>query len=394
VTVVTPAYPTSDEPFRGIYNYHRANALQEWADVRLICAMPAYPAFLRPRAQGAGRRSLKTMPGLAAVYVEYPALPFVSRAVNSWVCARSIAPLVREAGPDLLLAYWVYPEGLAAVHVARRLGVPVVVGAIGSDLRAIADPFSRFGVRTTLRRADRIVTVSRELGDKAVSLGAMPARVRPILNGCDGNVFRPAECASARRGLGLDPGSRIVLFVGRLVEAKGVLELLEAVAIAGAHIPTLEVAFIGLGPLEAQLRARTAGEDLRGRARFLGTREPPEVARWLAASDLLCLPSHSEGCPNVVIEALRCGRPVVAAKVGGVPELVDEDSAVLVPPGDAPSLARGLVAALGRRWDEQEIARRHGRTWADVGRETWEVCRSLLREGEHASSPARERTEP
>ena len=388
VTVVTPAYPTRDEPFRGIYNYHRAHALQEWADVQLICAMAAYPAFRKPTGKSGGRRDLRSMPGLAARYVEYPALPFVSRALNGWVCARKIAPVARETRPDLLLAYWVYPEGFAALLVARRLGIPGVVAAIGSDLRVISDPFTRRGVRAALGRADHVLTVSRELRERAVALGAAPERVRAILNGCDGSVFRPAERASARGDLSVSQGSRLVVFVGRLAEIKGVRELLDAVAIAAGALPPLELVLIGEGPLEAELRARAARGDLAGRVRFLGNREPPDVARWLAASDLLCLPSHSEGCPNVVIEALRCGRPVVASEVGGVPEIVDGRCAVLTPPGDAPALARGLLAALGRDWDEEEIARRHGRTWQDVGRETWEVCRRLLDGGPGGPSRA------
>ena len=102
------------------------------------------------------------------------------------------------------------------------------------------------------------------------------------------------------------------------------------------------------------------------------------MARWLAASDLLCLPSHSEGCPNVVLEALYSGRPVVATDVGGTPELVDDTCGILVPKGDVPALADALARALARSWDADVISRTHGRTWDDVARETFEVCRSVL----------------
>jgi glycosyltransferase involved in cell wall biosynthesis len=98
----------------------------------------------------------------------------------------------------------------------------------------------------------------------------------------------------------------------------------------------------------------------------------------MAAADLLCLPSLSEGCPNVVLEALLCGRPVVASNVGGLPEMVDESCAVLVPPGDRDALARGLGEALTRKWDEAAIASRRIRTWEDVGRETFEICQDVL----------------
>jgi glycosyltransferase involved in cell wall biosynthesis len=90
------------------------------------------------------------------------------------------------------------------------------------------------------------------------------------------------------------------------------------------------------------------------------------------------LPSYSEGCPNVVVEALTCGRPIVATPVGGIPELVDDSCAVLAPSRDPVALAQALATALGRDWDERSIAARSGRSWDDVARETFDVCQMLL----------------
>jgi glycosyltransferase involved in cell wall biosynthesis len=102
------------------------------------------------------------------------------------------------------------------------------------------------------------------------------------------------------------------------------------------------------------------------------------VARWLAAADLLCLPSYSEGCPNVVLEALYSGRPVVASDVGGIPELVDDTSAVLVPARDVAALADGLSRALSRTWDEAAIARSRGRSWEVAAHELFEICLGVI----------------
>jgi glycosyltransferase involved in cell wall biosynthesis len=179
----------------------------------------------------------------------------------------------------------------------------------------------------------------------------------------------------------------LVLFVGRLVAAKGLRELLAAAASLARERPLLKVAILGDGPLrhelERQAQRSGAGENVLMR----GPRPPADVARWLAAADLLCLPSYSEGCPNVVLEALSCGRPVVASAVGGVPELVAEDCAVLVPPADSQALTAGLRIALTRPWDEKLIASRHTRPWEDVGHEVYQLCLRVARAGNRTQPP-------
>jgi glycosyltransferase involved in cell wall biosynthesis len=95
---------------------------------------------------------------------------------------------------------------------------------------------------------------------------------------------------------------------------------------------------------------------------------------WINAADVLCLPSESEGCPNVVLEALSCGRPVVATAVGGVPEIVDSDCGVLIPSNEPHVVARGVFTALGGAWHRERIAARWQRSWAQVARETLDVC--------------------
>ena len=103
--------------------------------------------------------------------------------------------------------------------------------------------------------------------------------------------------------------------------------------------------------MDQELRHRASQEDLKGRVTFAVGAHPHEIARWLAASNVFCLPSYSEGCPNVVIEALSCGVPVVASNVGGIPELLNSRCGILVPPGDAQQLARGLSRALDHSWN-------------------------------------------
>jgi glycosyltransferase involved in cell wall biosynthesis len=160
-----------------------------------------------------------------------------------------------------------------------------------------------------------------------------------------------------------------VLFVGNLVAVKGVDVLLKAwsrLAAAGVLGSEDRLAIVGDGPERGRLQAQAEALGLGPRVAFAGAVAFAEVPRWMAASDVLCLPSRSEGTPNVVVEALASGVPVVATRVGGVPELVRQgENGLLVPPEDAPALAEALASALVRPWDGPALR-------ASVAHLTWE----------------------
>jgi glycosyltransferase involved in cell wall biosynthesis len=146
--------------------------------------------------------------------------------------------------------------------------------------------------------------------------------------------------------------------------------------LAKSH-PRLLVAFVGQGPYRETLAKRVAMAGMEGRVLLPGRTDATGMAHWMRAADIFCLPSYSEGCPNVVVEALACGRPIVATNVGGIPELVKEASGLLAPPRDAGALRTALEMALSRRWDAAEIARASTRSWETVAGETWAVCRRV-----------------
>jgi len=352
----------------------RMRALAGAAELAVFVTDPSYP-----RTFGGGPRAFETrapgrlipVPRAEVGYVAYPVLPVITRGINGYVLGGRLLRRLRHYRPDVVLGYFVHPEGSAALHAARELGVPAVVCAVGSDLRRIPGRFSRYLTRKTLERASTVIAVSGDLVRCAIELGAPPDRTIRIVNGCDGGLFKPAARKAARAELGIPDSARMVLFAGHLVELKGLHELLAAFDVLSADRRAI-LAVLGSGPLRNAVSA--AAERHCGRILAPGARPPEEVARWLAACDVVCLPSHSEGCPNIVIEALTCGRPVVASAVGGIPELVNSSNGVLVAPGDPPALAAALEGALSRQWDAQAIALDGGRTWADVARETVRAC--------------------
>lgn len=382
VGVVTPYFPLPTAPERGHSAYQTLSRIASFAEVSVFCPIATYPRWLEPSSYIVIRSSEKfPSTTLNAHYYPYPALPMVSRPFNSYICRRQFEPDLRAFRPDVVLSYWLHPAGHAATVAAHRMGVPSIVCSIGSDLRAIPDAFGRHLVRSTLSQADFVLTVSSELRQHALHLGATVERSAAILNGCDVSVFHPASQEEARRRLGVPLGCPVVVFVGNIIASKGLNELVDALKALLPKYPDLRIYCVGDGPMRPQLERNIVALGLSERLLLAGTVSSSGVAEWLAASNVFCLPSHSEGCPNVVIEAIACGRPVVATDVGGVSELMSPQCGVLVQPKNSASLAAGLDDALTREWDPESISGALSRSWNDVARETFEICVRVAAEG-------------
>jgi len=284
-------------------------------------------------------------------------------AAGAWPALRRLRA---DGRCDVVFAQAVLPDGLAATLCGRRLGVPVACLGRGTDVHGLAHA-SRAARRLaawTVRHAAAVGVVAHELGPMLARL--QPRRPPTVLqNGIDLERFAPGDRAAARRRLGLPWRAPIVLYVGRLDAAKGVLVLCDAVARLAASQPDVVCALAGAGPLEPVLQARAADPALRGRLRLAGEIPHADVPTWMAAADVVVLPSAAEGCPNVVREALACGRPVVATPVGDVPRLLSADAGRLVRTGDAGALAEGIAVALRTPWEPARLrARVADMTWA------------------------------
>lgn len=376
VAVVTSYFPTAPGSYRGHTALQTLQRMKEWSDVSVICPLTIYPLLSGVVGGGSAPDGGYRPAGIDTTYVECPAVPVLSRPWNGRTFERRIRPHLERLRPEVILNYWLYPDGYAAVRAGHALGVPVVVGSIGSDLRRIPDPISGRLIRWTVLSADGMVTVSEELRRRAIEMGAPAEQVTTILNGCDTTVYYPRDRAAARAAVGGDVRDEVVLYVGRLIEAKGLPELVEAFAMLARRRPNARLVVIGEGPAGKSMERSAAAAGIAGRVSLLG--RLPSVAEWMRAADVFCLPSHSEGSPNVITEALACGTPVVASDVGGIPELVDSRCGILTPVRQPAALAAGLEEALARQWDRAAIATSFQRSWEDVARETFAVCRAAI----------------
>jgi glycosyltransferase involved in cell wall biosynthesis len=376
VLAITKIFPSSIEPLSAPFNRQQFAALATRCDLEVMGTIPWYPgAGLFARWSSAGKLAAvprhETIEGIS---VRHPRTLFVPRLAQvTWgpLYAASIAPalLPFRGKVDVVLGSWAYPDGFAAVIAARLLRVPCVVKLHGSDINLIAKlPGPRRMLAWALPRATRVVAVSRALADEVTELGVPRDRISIVMNGVDAELFHPRERAAARAELGL-PAGPIALYVGNLKAEKGVLDLAAAWATVARQLPGATLVVVGGGPAAGALEAAVA--PLGDAVRLVGAQPLPRIPTWMAACDLLVLPSHAEGTPNVVLEALASGRRVVATSVGGVPDLITRSElGALVPPSAPDALAATIVrelptpyapaavAALGARggWDASAAA--------------------------------------
>ena len=383
--VVTQYWPVREQPYRGHSAYQTIRRLVQKVDVEAFAPQAKYPKGLLPRHRPWAHTDNTFEPqDVRTTYFDYPAVPFFSRYINGRVCARNLEPLIRASNPDLILNYWVYPDGYAAVNVGRKLKIPVVTIAIGTDLNRPLKGIVKSYTQWTLQQSDLVITVSNKLAERAVELGAREERVVPILNGCDTSIFKPTDKTLARENVGMDANEISVLYVGRFDVLKGLLELVRACAELAKKNPRVKLTMVGEGPARDAIESLAGELCFRERLSLVAPCASSMIAQWMNAADLFALPSYAEGCPNVVVEALNCGTPVVATKVGGIPELVDTQRAILVNPRSSEELTTALEDALIRSWDNGLIARRSRRSWDDKARELYNVCEAVVRQSPYS----------
>lgn len=388
VVVLAAAYPSPAEPERALFIESLTRELASGPDTTVASVVAPWVHPGDPRLevrQGIRVRRFPTATGGRRLKeIERPG-PLLL-AAHALSAASALLSEVRSSRADLILAHWILPSGPIAAMVSRLLRVPCVLVAHGSDVHRYAQGRGVLhrAARWAVRRSSRVVAVSRELRSVLVShLGAVEARAPVIPMGADAAHFpfppvprSPADRALLRQKLGVPGDAPLLLFVGDWIEAKGVLDLIEALRALRRDGIAFAAAFAGAGPLEEALRpaARELGLLLPGRL------PQAEVARWMRAADLFVLPSHSEGTPVSILEALASGTAVLATRVGGIPEVVEEGSnGWLVPPGDPRALSAALASVLGDPRRLEEARARIERSSEDLtaGRRARELRRVL-----------------
>ena len=400
VLVFTTLFPNNVWPNHGVFVKERVAhvARSDERAVRVVAPVPYCPPF----SLGGRQRFSRVVPhevieGLPVSHPRFFMTPKIGMTLYGLMMFLSVLPAMRrirrEFAFDLIDAHYVYPDGLAAVLLGRYFRCPVVVSARGSDINLFATlPLIRPLLRFTLRRADRVVAVSGALKEAIAALGIPAERISVIPNGVDAQKFRPVPQADARQALGLPADRPVVLSVGGMNPVKGFDLLLRAFRLTlDGQIRRPYLVIVGDGAERTALEAQASALDLRGDVRFAGSVPHLELYQWYSAADVFCLASRREGWPNVVLEALACGVPVVSTEVGGVPEIVTSETLGLLVTRDERALAAGIVRALGTTWQGRAIVEHaRARSWEGVAGAVLDTFDSLFdrTSGSHHSAPS------
>lgn len=254
---------------------------------------------------------------------------------------------------DVIHAHWVLPNAPAAALVARRRKLPLVVSMHGSDV-FMAEKNRAFGAaaRNAFDRAAWITACSDELMQRALALGADENKTELIPYGADAKAFHvePGQAERVRAQLQLERGEVMILAVGRMVYKKGFEYLVNAMPGILKRAPSARLVLVGYGDLRQDLEAQARALGLNGHVTFAGQVPRPEIPAYFAAADIVSVPSvrdeagNVDGLPNVVLEGMAAGKPLVASNIAGFPDVIQQgESGLLVPEKDSAALADAIV---------------------------------------------------
>jgi teichuronic acid biosynthesis glycosyltransferase TuaC len=383
VLTFTSLYPSTARPRHGIFVEARLDHLLRHCavDVRVVAPVPWFP-FASPLFGGYGafaRTPLHDtrLRGVPVSYPRYLMLPRLGVARQPDRMARAALrelQRLRGAGwqPQLIDSHYLYPDGVAAALLAEALRVPFVMTARGTDVNVLARmPGPGRRIADAARRAAAIVTVSRPLRDTLISCGVEASKVIVLRNGVDLDVFGLEDQRAARARLGLPAVGRLATCVGNLVPEKGQSLAIEALT----HAPDLRLVIVGDGPLRAELAALARNLGVEQRVTFRPAMPQRDLRHLYASTDVLLLTSTREGWPNVVLEAMACGTPVVGVDVGAVRDMVSSAGVGRVIDSRDPIVLAGAIADVCRDPPARAAVHAHAATfdWTSVSRQQWSV---------------------
>lgn len=355
VLVITSAYPTTADDPRGVFIHRLARALSR-VGVQVTVLAPGSPAAGRTetRDEVQIRRATYWIPrwqglatGLGGIVPNLRARPWLALQAPLLLGALIWRAVRLGSGYDLIHAHWVYPSGIAGLVTARWHRLPLVITSHGGDLNlARRIPPLRWLSGWVSRAADTCIAVSEALVEDFRRLGVDDEKACFVPLGVEppSEVVAGEETAAFRAYRSHD-GVRL-LYVGSLIPRKSVGTLLEAYRELVRRGHPLTLAVVGGGPEEPGLRSFVGTHNLRD-VHFLGFQAPAVAQQWMAAADILVLPSFSEGRPVAIMEAMASSVPVVASNIAGTRELVEHGSTgMLFAPGDAAALAQCLEALI------------------------------------------------
>jgi len=380
-------YPSSVRPNHGIFVETRLRYLMASGAVQSVALAPVpwfpfkgerfgdYAKFARTP-----REEIRN--GIRVLHPRYPLIPRFGMTTAPALLAAAALPavrrLIREGYDfDVIDAHYFYPDGVAAAILAKKLNKPFTVTARGTDINVLPHyALPRAMIRWAAAQAAVNIAVSQALKNAMLKLGIDSGRIIVLRNGVDLDRFQPIDRATRRRELGLDTFT--LLSVGNLIPGKGHHLSIQALTL----MPEVRLLIAGVGAKRRAYEQLAHELGVAGRVVFLGDIPQVELKNYYGAADVLVLASEREGWPNVLLESMACGTPVIATKVSGIPEIMAAPEAgVLMDERTPLGVVRG-VERLRAHYPEHAATRTYAEqfSWDDTTNGQLALFRRVLAE--------------
>jgi len=340
-------------------------------EIKVIAPVPYSPKVLwmKDKWKHYGNIPMSdVMDGIEVSYPRYINIPgkwsLIFSTFSMFLLIKSnIDSIVRKFRPQIIHAHTATPDGYLGLNLKLKYNLPLVCSLRGSDIHTY--PYTnKLVYRLTSRvisHADQILSVSNALRLSAEKIDKPKRQIEVIYNGCEipDSVKNDGGRGELRTQLGISESDFAILFVGSIERDKGIYELINSFISLSAKYTHLHLILVGDGPdRQAVQNILTSGGTNRN-VHVLGKRSHQEVFQWLKASDLFVLPTYNEGLPNALLEAMACGLPVIATKVGGIPEVVkDGENGILIEAKDV----NVLYQAINKILTNTDAAKKMGKT--------------------------------
>lgn len=370
VLFISHMYPRENAPNSGIFVHEQAKAfVKQGIELRIVSPIPYVPFILQNNKKRKGYRKIppfRTIEDIRVYYPHYLTAPGkffhgISCYTMNIGIQKIVTELFRDFKPDILHSHMVTPDGYAGFMLGKKFNLPVVCSLRGGDidLYPYYKPFTMRLTKMVIAGTDQLVAVSNNLATKATSLAAPKNKIQAIHNGCDLQKFTFTFAArlETRNQLGFTAEDKILLFIGSLQRDKGIYELITSFSYLSLRYPDLYLIIVGDGPEQQLIKKKVAQINLQKRIYFAGQIPHSKIPEIMSAGDIFVLPSYFEGFPNVVKEAMACSRPVIATRIGGIPEIVENgETGLLINPQDVKS----LTDAAAKLVENKELCARMG----------------------------------
>ncbi len=344
LTIITNLYPLPWELNRATFNKQQFDQLDDSFDIAILIPV-AFMVWLKHRKDI--KQSTKKR------YVPYFYLPKFGRRFYSIFLFLSILLhsgfWLKKRANDILFASWAFPEAVATKWLSQLFNCQFFFKVHGTDINIHGKiPEKAKQILSASEHASGIVSVSEALKDEMIEMGIDGKKVQVIYNGVNHQLFGTIEQQTQQEDY--------ILFVGNLKREKGVFELINGFAAIQQKVTNIRLKIAGPGGLKGQLERETKQLSISDKVDFLGAVNHQDISLLMKNATLIALPSYNEGVPNVLLEAMACGKPVLATKVGGIPEVVKTGvCGILIAPKSEQQVAIGLTKVLSQSWSANEI---------------------------------------